>query len=177
MAAEDAGDAGLPEWVGVRFDVEPVLEGDEHIPLQYRTPKTLGRTGYVFVVEAGGSGYVELALDLPTGRLVGATVVSPPDAAGGPLDLGGLPTWEGAPLFEAPAFDPEAAPFRRRTTERMSRHPLGEGLLIRLGDAAPDRLLRAGDAVFLFAGRRLSGFGGRPSDAAGRDLTEDLTFD
>lgn len=132
---------------------------DDYVRFAFEAPAGTAGTGTV-AIEDGDLALVEIAVDLATGRLRGATLVSFARRARDlPFALAAMPGEAALPVLVARDFD--AGEYLPRVTRRGAVDLWrGAGIgLVQIADGVPDRLCRAGDAVFLAVGDRLWGFG------------------
>lgn len=141
---------------------------DDYVRFAFGSATGTAGTGTVAIEDVPG-GLVEIAVDLATGRLRGATLVSFARKAKAVGDdfVDRLPFEEGLPTFTTDNFADEAPLLPRITVRGPIDLLRAEGLgCVQLAPGVPDRLIRAGHALFLFADGVLWGFG---ADGLSRD--------
>jgi hypothetical protein len=134
---------------------------DDYVRFSFESPAGTAGTGTVAIEDAPG-GLVEIAIDIATGRLRGAALVSFARKAKVVEDdfTGSLPSEDGLPTFAVDGFAGDGAPLPRIAERGPIDLLRAEGLgVVQLAAGTPDRMVRTGSALFLFVGDSLWGFG------------------
>lgn len=145
-------------------DVKPGEAGtltiDDYVRFAFESPAGSAGSGTVAIEDGPGS-LAEVAIDLATGRLRGATLVTFSRRANRlHFDPFALEQEAGMPVLAVPVFD-ASDHLPRLTREGAIDAWRGEDVaVIQIAAGEPDRLIRIGDRAFvLTAGPTLWGFG------------------
>lgn len=149
------------------------VEIDEHIGFAFVAPSGALGNGHLFLKDDKTGAFVELSIDLLSGRLTGVTLVgSPPKSASKNIPLlDKAPQKTGVPVFGNHGFDQNAVMPRKDRNTTLLLTMLSDGFVIQCGESRPDFLLVCGRARFLFAKNMLVGIG-----AVGLTMTEMTAF-
>jgi hypothetical protein len=145
------------------------VEIDEHIGFAFVAPSGALGNGHLFLQDDKTGSFVELSIDLSSGRLTGATLVGCPLKIASkniPL-LDKVPQKTGVPVFGNHGFDQNAVMPRIDCNTTLLLTMLDDGFVIQCGESSPDSVLVCGRARFLFMRNILVGLG-----AVGLTMTE-----
>jgi hypothetical protein len=138
--------------------VRTLVTIDTHVGFDFSAPTGAAGKGHIFLRDVSSAAFVELSIDLSSGRLSGVTLVGSVPA-GRDLHLGSLKHSAGLPVFGNHGFDVDAVMPSRNEDAALSTAIGSDYLFIRLSDDAPDELVACGRAVFLFSKHVLVGVG------------------
>lgn len=159
-AAADDGAGAVPTLVGVRPGETGTVSCNPYIPLSFEAPRGEAGPGSLHIYGPTRESLIELTMELATGRLRGATLVSYADEV---RSLDGaawrLPALEGLPLVALDGFDRQATLPRQERRAAIRLFVGRDSVLVRFGRASAQSLVRCGRARFLFADGALVGFG------------------
>ncbi len=138
---------------------------DAHIGFDFSAPTGVGSTGHIFCRDASSATFVEISIDLSSGRLCGATLIGSLQS-GADVDFGLLKRLEGLPVFGDHGFQADAVMPSRDVKVMLSLAVGGDHMVFRLSTDKPDTVMGCGRAVFLFSDNCLVGVGATSLTAA-----------
>jgi hypothetical protein len=140
---------------------ETRVEIDEHVGFGFIAPSGALGSGHLFLKDDKTSAFLELSIDLSSGRLTGAILIGCPlpKEAKNSLSLDKLHKKNGLPIFGNHNFDHNAVMPRVDHNVTLSMTMLNDGFVIECGNAIPNSVLICGRARFLFAKNILVGLG------------------
>jgi hypothetical protein len=138
---------------------ETKVEIDEHIGFAFIAPSGALGNGHLFLKDDKTGAFIELSIDLSSGRLTGATLVGSPlvNESIRFLSLDKVPQKKGLPVFGNHNFDQNAVMPRIEHIVTLSLIMLQDGFVIECGNSAPDSIVTCGRVQFLFARNILVG--------------------
>ena len=153
---------------------------DYYAPFTFEAPSGAGGSGLVFLTDeadATGSTFVELFLDLSSGRLCRAVLIGKPTILTLPPSarLSRIKSENGVPVFDLTGLDRDAALPELRLAAPLTLALEADGFTIFCDPSPPDQMVICGRAQFRFAARRLVGLGAKAlSGAEMAELRESL---
>ena len=138
---------------------ETKVEIDDHIGFAFIAPSGALGNGHLFLQDDKTVAFIELSIDLSSGRLTGATLVGSPliNESTRFVSLDKIPKKNGLPVFGNHNFDKNAVMPRSKYIVTLSLIMLHDGFVIECGDCAPDSILTCGRVQFLFTRNILVG--------------------
>ena len=138
---------------------ETKVEIDDHIGFAFIAPSGALGNGHLFLQDDKTVAFIELSIDLSSGRLTGATLVGSPliNESTRFVSLDKIPKKNGLPVFGNHNFDKNAVMPRSKYIVTLSLIMLHDGFVIEYGDCAPDSILTCGRVQFLFTRNILVG--------------------
>ena len=138
---------------------------DPHVGFDFAAPGGAGGQGHIFLRDPLSDAFVELSIDLSSGRLCGATTVGTMPV-GANVRLDHLPTTHGLPIFGAHGFDRDAVMPAHDVVAALSVVIGSDTILLCWTADLPDARVTCGRAMFLFLDQTLVGMGAQSLTAA-----------
>jgi hypothetical protein len=156
----------LPTLIDIKHgeDGATSVAVDYYAPFTFEAPRGAGGSGLIFltdVQDTTGSTFVELFIDLSSGRLCRAVLIGKPEMLTLPMSarLSKPKKVDGLPAFALTGLNRDATlpELRIPVSLGLVMHP--DGFTVICDAATPDQVVACGRAQFFFAAKRLVGVG------------------